>query len=130
MIFTGRVAREQTPLYHQALDIFVVPRKDLDVTRAVTPLKPVEALASGRPVVASDLPALREIVGDGVNGTLVPPESPGDLAAAIGRLLAEDEVRLAHGVDGRKEVLRTRTWSANAGLYNDAYQDLSLGRAS
>ena len=45
-IFTGRVPRDQTPLYHQALDVFVVPRKDLDVTRAVTPLKPVEALAS------------------------------------------------------------------------------------
>ncbi|WP_434612902.1 glycosyltransferase family 4 protein [Arthrobacter sp. A5] len=130
VIFTGRVAREQTPLYHQALDIFVVPRKNLEVTRTVTPLKPVEALASGRPVVASDLPALREIVHDGVNGRLCPAEDPGALAEALGTLLAQDAVRLELGVRGRDKVLRTRTWSANAALYDDAYQDFSLGRAS
>ena len=77
--FTGRVPRDLAPLYHQALDVFVVPRKDLDVTRAVTPLKPVEALASARPVVGSDLPALREIIDDGGNGLLAPAEDPRSL---------------------------------------------------
>ena len=75
-IFTGRVRPEQARLYHLALDVFVVPRKDSAVTQAVTPLKPVEALASGRPVVASDLDALREIVHDGVNGRVTKAEDP------------------------------------------------------
>ena len=64
IVFTGRVPRSQAALYHQALDVFVVPRKDLEVTRSVTPLKPVEAMACARPVVASDLPALAELVED------------------------------------------------------------------
>ncbi|WP_230854612.1 glycosyltransferase family 4 protein [Arthrobacter terrae] len=123
-IFTGRVPRDQTVLYHQALDIFVVPRKDLDVTRAVTPLKPVEALASARPVVASNLPALREIVNDGVNGTLVPSETPAALAAAIRRLLEDEALRRDFGVRGRTAMLRTRTWAADAATYGRAYQQL------
>ncbi|SDL11198.1 glycosyltransferase family 4 protein [Arthrobacter sp. ok362] len=113
-IFTGRVPRDQTPLYHQALDVFVVPRKDLDVTRAVTPLKPIEALASARPVVGSDLPALREIIDDGGNGLLVPAASPGQLAHAISALLLDASRRASMGDAGRAAVLAERTWAANA----------------
>lgn len=113
-IFTGRVPREQTPLYHQALDVFVVPRKDLDVTRAVTPLKPVEALASARSVVGSDLPALREIIDDGANGLLVPAASPDKLAHAISELLHDGSRRTSMGHAGRAAVLAERTWAANA----------------
>ena len=113
-IFTGRVPRDQTPLYHQALDVFVVPRKDLDVTRAVTPLKPIEALASARPVVGSDLPALREIIDDGGNGLLVPAASPDRLAHAISALLLDASRRASMGHAGRAAVLAERTWAANA----------------
>jgi glycosyltransferase involved in cell wall biosynthesis len=113
-IFTGRVPRDLTPLYHQALDVFVVPRKDLDVTRAVTPLKPVEALASARPVVASDLPALREIIDDGGNGLLAPAASPGELADRISALLSSEGRRASMGHAGRTAVLAERTWAANA----------------
>jgi glycosyltransferase involved in cell wall biosynthesis len=108
------VPRDQTPLYHQALDVFVVPRKDLDVTRAVTPLKPVEALASARPVVGSDLPALREIIDDGGNGLLVPAASPVELARAISALLLDAGLRASMGHAGRAAVLAERTWAANA----------------
>lgn len=126
VIFTGRVPREATSLYHQALDIFVVPRKDLDVTRAVTPLKPVEALASARPVVASDLPALREIVVDDVNGALSPAGDPPELARTLSRLLADDSLRLKLGEQGRAEVLHSRTWAANAERYGKKYQELIM----
>jgi glycosyltransferase involved in cell wall biosynthesis len=113
-IFTGRVPREQTPLYHQSLDVFAVPRKDLDVTRAVTPLKPVEALACARPVVGSDLPALREIIHDGVNGLLARAEDPRALAHSISTLLLDGSSRVSMGRAGRAAVLADRTWAANA----------------
>ncbi|ASN21343.1 glycosyltransferase family 4 protein [Arthrobacter sp. YN] len=122
--FAGRVPPAQAHLFHQALDVFVVPRKDLAVTRAVTPLKPVEALASGRPVVASDLDALREIVHDGVNGRLVPAQNPHALAEALLELLEDAGLRLRFGAAGRQGVLDTRTWSANADLYGKAYETL------
>ncbi|MET3351811.1 UNVERIFIED_ORG: glycosyltransferase involved in cell wall biosynthesis [Arthrobacter sp. UYEF1] len=114
IVFTGQVPRDKSALYHQALDIFVVPRKDLAVTRSVTPLKPVEALASGRPVIASDLPALREIVSEGRTGIFSRPGDYDDLAEKLTHLLGTRETRAAFGTTGRAEVLRDRTWACNA----------------
>ena len=124
VIFTGRVSRESASLYHQSLDVFVVPRKDLDVTRAVTPLKPVEALASERPVVASNLPALCEIIEENVNGRLSVADDPADLASVLSALLADESSRERLGQSGRRNVLQTRTWAANADAYGRAYKDL------
>ena len=124
IIFTGRVPRSMTPLYHQALDIFVVPRKDLAVTRAVTPLKPVEALASARPVVASDLPALREIVQDRSTGLLTPANSPQSLAKSLAELLNNPEYCDQLGAAGRIDVLKNRTWTACAAAMGANYERL------
>ena len=129
VIFTGRVPRDQARAYHQALDVFVVPRKNLDVTRSVTPLKPVEALASARPVVASALPALAEIVDDGGTGLLVQPEDPAALAESLSRLLADAPLRYAMGKSGREGVLRTRTWEANAVACVQAYRAVATDRS-
>ena len=126
VLFPGRVSRENAHLYHQALDIFVVPRKDLNVTRAVTPLKPVEAMACCTPVVASSLPALRELVNDGGNGTLVPAEDTEALAESLDRLLADPDLRTRLGGNGRKHVLATRTWQANAKLCVEKYVSLTV----
>jgi glycosyltransferase involved in cell wall biosynthesis len=124
VIFTGRVPAGQARLYHQALDIFVVPRKDMTVTRSVTPLKPVEALASARPVVASRLDALCEIVHDGVNGRVVDPSDPTGLAGVLSELLEDESLRQRLGVAGRQDVLSRRTWKANAAAYAQAYETL------
>ncbi|TLM72959.1 glycosyltransferase [Pseudarthrobacter sp. NamB4] len=122
VVFTGLVPAGRARAYHQALDIFVVPRKNLDVTRSVTPLKPVEAMASARPVVASALPALSEIVEDGHTGLLVAPEDPAALAKALDSLLADATLRKAMGRHGRDRVLATRTWAANAAATVQAYR--------
>jgi glycosyltransferase involved in cell wall biosynthesis len=124
IIFTGRVPREHAARYHQALDVFVVPRKDLAVTQSVTPLKPVEALACSRPVVATRLPALQEIVDDSVDGLLVQPENPAELSEAVAVLLRDDSTRSTMGRSGRAKVLASRTWTANAGALAAAYMEL------
>ncbi|WP_247042192.1 glycosyltransferase family 4 protein [Arthrobacter rhizosphaerae] len=126
IVFTGLVPRDQARAYHQALDVFVVPRKNLDVTRSVTPLKPVEAMASARPVVASQLPALAEIVDHGRSGLLVPAENPAALAEALASLLADAPLRQAMGRSGRASVLRTRTWEANTLACIKAYRTLAV----
>ncbi|NKX55366.1 glycosyltransferase [Arthrobacter sp. E918] len=129
VLLPGRVPRDQAHLYHQALDVFVVPRKDLDVTRAVTPLKPVEAMASARPVAASDLPALRELVSTGRTGVLFRAGDPGDQAAALGKLVADARLREELGTQARAGILRGRTWAANAtalaGLYTGLKADIA-----
>jgi glycosyltransferase involved in cell wall biosynthesis len=121
-VFPGRVPRKDARTYHCALDIFVVPRRNLSVTRAVTPLKPVEALACEVPVVAADLPALRELVVHGVTGLLVQPDDSHQLADAIRTLLADPSMRASMGAAGRKQMLAERTWSANAQMLSGTYK--------
>jgi glycosyltransferase involved in cell wall biosynthesis len=82
-VFAGRIEQEQVPAHYGLLDLFALPRRDLDVCRAVTPLKPFEALATGTPILVSDLPALAEIVADSGGGRTVEPGSAEALAAAI-----------------------------------------------
>ncbi|RAX46557.1 glycosyltransferase WbuB [Arthrobacter sp. AQ5-05] len=124
-VFPGRVPREEARTYHCALDIFVVPRRNLSVTRAVTPLKPVEALACEVPVVAADLPALRELVVDGETGVLVAPESPHLLAEALRMLLGNSSKRASMGAAGRRQMLAERTWAANARKLSETYKVLA-----
>ena len=130
VLFTGRVPREQAHLYHQALDVFVVPRKDLNVTRAVTPLKPVEAMACARPVIASNLPALGELVQDGVTGRLVRASDPRHLAEAVDALIADPSLRRDLGSNGRTHVLATRTWASAAEQTAGWYRQLTMAGAA
>src|SRR5699024_10743026 len=81
-VFTGRVSQAEAIEYQLALDAIVVPRKNEPVCRLVTPIKPIEAMGLARPVVVSDLPALRELV-PGSAGMCVRPEAPGELATAL-----------------------------------------------
>jgi glycosyltransferase involved in cell wall biosynthesis len=78
-------------------------------------LPAIEAMACGTPLVATTGGALPEVVGtDGITGMLVPPGDPGALAAAIGQLLDDDELRNRVGAAGRARVLKEFTWRATA----------------
>ena len=113
-VFPGRIPREQAHLYYAALNAFVVPRVDSAVTRSVTPLKPVEALASNVPVLASDLPALEELITDGENGHLVTAEAVEEWAECIERMMLNPDRAERMGKSGREFVLANRTWEQNA----------------
>lgn len=129
VMLPGRVSRGAAHLWHQALDIFAVPRRDVDVARTVTPLKPIEAMATGRPVVASDLPALAEIVQVPGSGLLVRPDDASDLARALVRLARDESLRADLGLRGRA-FAETRTWSALTQRYADVYDTLAGAEVS
>ncbi|WP_344102123.1 glycosyltransferase family 4 protein [Nocardiopsis rhodophaea] len=120
--FTGRVPAEAVRRHHAVLDVFVVPRRDARVSRLVTPLKPVEAMAGGLPVVASDVEALREIVEPGMTGELISPDDSEGLADALEKLAYSRETREAFGLAGRQRVGNARTWRAAAYRYIEAYE--------
>ncbi|GAA4813765.1 glycosyltransferase [Streptomyces ziwulingensis] len=71
---------------------------------------PLEAMACGVPVLATDVGGHRDSVSDGVTGRLVPPRDPGAVAAAARELLAAEELRREYGAAGRARVLRHYTW--------------------
>jgi glycosyltransferase involved in cell wall biosynthesis len=123
-IFTGRVPMARVREYHAVLDVFVVPRTRDRVCQLVTPLKPVEAMASGLAVVVSAVNALGEIVKDEVTGAQVPPGDAGALADCLQRLLGDPELRKKLGDNAREWVAADRTWARNAQRYRDAYARL------
>jgi glycosyltransferase involved in cell wall biosynthesis len=109
VVFTGRIDQERIPDHYALLDLFAIPRRDLEVCRAVTPLKPFEALAMGIPVIASDLPALAEVVGSSEGGRIVTAGSQQALSEAILDLGSNPSARERLGQSGREYVLAHHT---------------------
>jgi glycosyltransferase involved in cell wall biosynthesis len=86
---------ERIPLYLAAADTGVVPNRSAPAisARYTSPLKVFEAFAAGLPLVASDLPSLRELCTDGLDAVLVAPDDPAALARGIERLLGDEGLR-------------------------------------
>lgn len=124
VVVPGRVPPADATAWYQALDAFVVPRRDTAVTRTVVPLKPLQAMALGRPVVASDLPALAEVVTHGRTGLLAAPDDPHALADALAAL-ADDPATAGRLGDAGRDVAATRTWDAAGAAYRDLYERLA-----
>ena len=123
-VFTGRVPAAKVRQFHALLDIFVVPRTSDRVCQLVTPLKPVEAMASGLCVVTSQVKALTEIVKHEVTGMQTVPQDPVSLADCLEHLSYSPDIRRKLGDNAREWAARDRTWAHNAALYRDAYARL------
>jgi len=87
----GRVDNAEVERHYAATDVLAYPRRSMRLTELVTPLKPLEAMAMGRVVLASDVGGHRELVEDGATGFLFPPGDAGALATAIDRALGARE---------------------------------------
>jgi glycosyltransferase involved in cell wall biosynthesis len=75
----------------------------------------------GKAVLASDLPAMREIIADHETGILFEPGNPTDLAEKALRLLNDPLLRIRFGSEGRSRVLRERQWGASVAKYEPIY---------
>lgn len=122
IIFAGRVPHEQVSRYYSLVDLLVFPRKSIRLTETVTPLKPLEAMAQGRLLIASDVGGHRELIEDGRTGYLFPPNRPDALSSAVRRVL-EDQCRWpAMRAAGRHFVESTRNWATSVVQYQAVYQ--------
>lgn len=119
--FLGRVQHEQIPAYYSLIDLFVVPRVPERAATFVTPLKPFEAMATGRPVIVSDLPALREIVDEPHRGLSFRPGDAVALADVLERLQRDPEEARRLAEAGMAWVRAERHWGANGQRYQEAF---------
>lgn len=125
VIFTGRVPHAEVPGYYDLIDVLVYPRLSKRITELVTPLKPLEAMAQRRLVLASDVGGHRELIRDGETGRLFRAGSAQSLADAIVGLFDQrsDWQRLRN--NGRAFVEAERSWPASVARYMKVYEGLA-----
>jgi len=121
VVFTGAADHLHVADYYALIDVFVVPRTVERAASLVTPLKPFEAMAMGKPIVISDLPALREIAAPEERGLVFPPDDAVALADAVQRLFDDPELAARLGAAGRDWVVNERQWSMNGPRYLEAF---------
>ncbi|MGN6514345.1 MAG: TIGR04063 family PEP-CTERM/XrtA system glycosyltransferase [Rhizomicrobium sp.] len=118
--FVGRVPHADVRRYYDLVDFFIYPRRSMRLTELVTPLKPLEAMAESRIVIASDVGGHRELVRDGETGFLFPPDDPDALAKNVIRAMAADTTNMRAA--GRHYVETSRTWPISASAYQPIYK--------
>ena len=104
------------------LDVFVLPRRRIRLTELVTPLKPLEAMAMGVPVLASDIGGHAELVSDGETGLLFKAESADSLVEQAVRLGGDPRLRAGLVAGGRRWVEAERTWDRIVAGYLPIYR--------
>ncbi|MBV8685394.1 MAG: glycosyltransferase, exosortase A system-associated [Alphaproteobacteria bacterium] len=123
--FAGRVPHHEVERYYGVIDILAYPRKAMRLTELVTPLKPLEAMAQRKLVVASNVGGHRELIEDGVTGTLFTAGDPAALAEALDKLFANRPLWEGRRDVARRFVERDRNWSSNISSYMPAYRRLT-----
>ncbi len=123
--FTGRVPHSMVKSAYAIADIVVCPRLLTRTTALTTPLKPLEAMAMGRPLVISDVPGMRELVREGYTGVTFPAGDADALARVCLRLLGDTGLRRALGQRARVWVGEHRQWPTIVARYRDIYNRLA-----
>jgi glycogen synthase len=117
----GRVPHDQVELYYSVMDVMVYPRRSVRVTEFATPLKPLEAMALGKAVLASGVGGLRELIESEVTGVLFEPENVEDFCRKAGRLLLDEDLRRNLGENARRTVCVEKDWKVLTRRYESVY---------
>jgi len=124
VIFTGRVPHSDIGKYYSLVDLLVYPRKPMRLTNLVTPLKPLEAMAQGKPVIASDVGGHKELIKDNETGFLFTAGDVEQLSQRITALLKDEEKLQSVVTLGRDYVENVRNWQNSVSNYIPLYKSL------
>lgn len=119
--FTGRLPHDQVRSVYALADLLVYPRLLTRTTALTTPLKPLEAMAMGKPVIVSDVPAMHELVKRGETGLIFRSGDEEDLAARCLEVLGSERHGAYLGDNARRWVLAERQWPALVARYGQVY---------
>ncbi len=124
VIFTGRVPHQEVQRYYSLIDVLVFPRLSMRLTDLVTPLKPLEAMAQNKIVLASNVGGHKELIRDSENGFLFESGDENDLKQRILEVIGcrdrWDQIKR----EGRSYVEAERNWAASVGRYHAVYREL------
>ena len=122
--FVGRVPHAEVQRYYDLVDVLCYPRHSMRLTELVTPLKPLEAMAQGRLLVASDVGGHKELIRHNETGVLFKADDPQALTAAVLGLLQRRADWPGLRAAGRKFVEAERTWTVSAAAYRSVFESL------
>jgi len=128
IIFTGRVPHGEVTRYYDLIDVLVYPRYSMRLTELVTPLKPLEAMAQGRLVIASDIGGHRELIRHKETGLLFRAGDADALADVIGQLFQNEASWPQQRQAARRFVETERNWPLSVGRYREVYGQLTSSR--
>ena len=126
VILVGRVKHNDVKRYYSVIDCLVYPRISKRITELVTPLKPLEAMALEKSVIASDVGGLRELVTDGENGLLFKADDVDELVERCIYVLDNFENMKKLGKDSREYVIRERNWFDICKRYINIFKELGV----
>ncbi|GAC13313.1 phosphatidylinositol alpha-1,6-mannosyltransferase [Aliiglaciecola lipolytica E3] len=124
VIMPGRVPHAEVDMYYSLVDLLIYPRKPMRLTELVTPLKPLEAMAQGKLVLASDVGGHKELIEDGKTGWLFESGNIDELANTAVRVLSNRESWPAMIENGRDFVTQIRNWKNSVANYQPIYESL------
>lgn len=124
VVFAGLIPHNQIGEAYSAIDLLVYPRLPMRLTEMVTPLKPLEAMAMGKPLVASDVGGHRELIEDGTTGLLFRAGDARALADTVLRVLGDPALPARLRDQGQRYVREERTWARSVHGYEDVYRRL------
>lgn len=130
LVLPGRLAPSELADYYAAIDLIVIPRRPLRVCEMVTPLKPLEAAAFGKPMVLSDVAPLRELATLSGGAALFRAGDETALVETIGNLLQDPDRRRAMATAAREWVSRERNWPAVLQTLHEALPAPCAARAA
>ena len=128
VVFTGRIPHDEVQKYYSLIDIAPLPRKGLRVCELVSPLKPFEAMGSGKVLVVSSVQALAEIVDDGVTGMVFEKDNSADLAVKLETAILDENLRKKIGNDANKWVMENHSWEVISKRVTKIYDEILEGK--
>ena len=122
--FIGRVSHDEVQDYYSLIDIAPLPRKGYRVCELVSPLKPFEAMSSGKVVITSKVKALAEIIDHEKTGLIFETGNSLDLAEKLESVILDNELRNLLGENARKWIEENHSWEVISERVVDVYQKL------
>ncbi|KQZ26060.1 TIGR04063 family PEP-CTERM/XrtA system glycosyltransferase [Duganella sp. Root1480D1] len=125
VVFTGRVPHSEVQRYYNLVDVLCYPRHKMRLTDLVTPLKPLEAMAQGCLMVASDVGGHKELIDDGRTGVLFAAGDAAALSKQVLALLEAPQKWQEFRQSGRRFVEEERNWTASVARYRNVYGSIT-----